>query len=348
MLEVARNPNNVRVPGHTVVGGVDLATGQLGLTYTDASIKGRGLSLEFTRSYNQGTANVFNPAGLRLATQLPDAARPQPGACGVHRLSAGVPGSDFPEKDGAQNSLPPFHTTLVDNDDGSFDYFDKAHVKYHFPGALERDSFGFYRQSYVGNLDYIEEPNMNRIELFYDQHGRLEKAMDSSGRLLTFEYEPAAAPFVGVVVPALAGLSSESCIPDGTRFPMIRDQFVKSDVGRAWRITKITGPGGLEIEYLYDLEGNLKTVTRKGTDGMSLPAGADYRWDYEYRPAGITAPVDIRHILSQITDPNRESTIYEYLPDNIALPLKAIRYPENVSTSFDFAPPQEVQFTSVK
>ncbi len=350
VVEISRNPNNLRLPGHTVVGGVDLATGHLGLTYTDVFIKFHGLALEFTRSYNQGAANVFGPVGYgwRHNYQMLLVYNRDRQVYTV--FGPDGQGQSFPK--GQERSLPPFHTRLVANEDGSFDYFDKAHVKYHFPGALERDSFTFYRQSYLGNLEYIEEPNKNRLQLSYDSDGRLEKVQEKSGddfyRTLEFKYEEALVPFVGMGVPQLAGLTSASCIGEKDLFPLIRDHFAQSDVARAWRIKQLLGPGGLQIDYEYDLDGNLKKVTRKGVDGISVAAGHDYVWGYEYGPTGISAPVDVRHILKNVKNPNDADTTYEYLPDNVALPLKLIRYPESVTTGFEFTPVGAVNFTGVK
>src|SRR6185295_13499664 len=43
----------------------------------------------------------------------------------------------------------PYHGTLVRNADGSFDYFTKTRIRFHFPGAYEVNSFNFYDQSYM-------------------------------------------------------------------------------------------------------------------------------------------------------------------------------------------------------
>ena len=51
-------------------------------------------------------------------------------------------------------------------------------------------------------------------------------------------------------------------------------------------IKKVTATGGIEIEYEYDLDGNLIKTTRKGTDSMSESTD-DYVWEFDY---GFTGP----------------------------------------------------------
>ncbi|HXK59405.1 MAG TPA: Ig-like domain-containing protein [Acidobacteriota bacterium] len=347
-LEIASNPNDVRVPNHTIVGGIDLATGHLGLTYTDVMIKGRGLSLEFTRSYNQGAANVFSPLGYGWHHNY-QMLLVHNRHLGLYTIIGGdAQGETFPEAPHVMRSLSPFHTTLVRNDDGSFDYYNKAHIKHHFPGALERDSYSYYRQSYMGNLDYVADGYDNRIDLRYDTLGRLVQVIDASGRALNFEYEEALAPFVGVVLPFLAGHSSSTCVADG-RLPVIRDHFATSASGKAWRIRRITGPGGLEIEYRYDEDGNLESVRRLGT-AVSIPGGEegqpgveseaseDYVWSYAYKPsAGGSVPAEnLTHLLREIISPNGSKTAYEFNQNVPTLPIAAVHYPEGVGNSFTY------------
>ncbi len=373
VLEIAANPNDVRVPNHTIVGGIDLGTGQLGLTYTDLTIKGRGLSLEFTRSYNQAAANVFGPLGYgwrhnyqmllvhnqeeRVYTIIGGDAQGETFLEAAPTLPGGSAPPALPEGGTrSMRSLSPFHTTLVENDDHSFDYYNKAHIKYHFPGALERDSYSYYRQAYMGNLDYIEDGYRNQIQLYYDGLGRLAKVCDASDRCLALTYEEALAPFVGVVLPNLSGHSSATCVP-ADHFPLIRDHFAKSDAGKAWRISRIQGPGGLDIDYDYDADGNLKLVNRSG-ETFVLPGGGadnpgvdskvtdDYVWQYFYKPPAASPPLpggggnvasaNLNHILWQILSPNGARTEYEFRQDNAGLPVLAAHYPEGVTNSFSY------------
>src|SRR6185369_1511819 len=72
----------------------------------------------------------------------------------------------------------PYLGTLVKNTDGTFDYFTKSQTRYHFRQPVEQGSPNVY----LGNLEYIEDPNKNRTTLNYDTFSRLLSVADSSGR----------------------------------------------------------------------------------------------------------------------------------------------------------------------
>jgi YD repeat-containing protein len=178
---------------------------------------------------------------------------------------------------------------------------------------MEKGAFTYYNQSYMGNLAFIQEPNGNRITLTYDGNGRMVTATDSSKRTLNFSYELAATPFVGLLSPIAASQSPLSCLPKG-QFALLENRLLKSHVGQAWRVNKVTGPGGLEIDYKYDTDGNLASCTRKGNDTISQ-ATTDYTWQYAYKPdlpSGTTSSVDRTHLLKSVTDPSGNVTGYIY------------------------------------
>src|SRR5260370_22883948 len=93
-------------------------------------------------------------------------------------------------------------------------------------------------------------------------------ATDSSKRTLNFTYELAATPFVGVMAPAAASTAPLSCLPKG-QFALLENRLLKSQVGHAWRVNRVAGPGGLEIDYSYNSDGNLVSCIRKGKDSIS-------------------------------------------------------------------------------
>jgi RHS repeat-associated protein len=333
----------VRLPGGGVVNGVELSTGNLALSYTDAEIKNRGLSLSLTRSYNTAGANVFNPFGygwthnyqvlLSFSYSLTE-----PDKRIFHIKGGDGSGQEFDERFGFPGVIaatPPFQGMLYTNPDGSFDYFTKAHVKYHFPGALEEGSPAFINAGYMGNLEYIEEPNGNRLRLDYDAQGRMVKVSDSSNRSLNFTYEQAESPFTGLLPPTSPG--SISCT-NKEQFGLVRNRFIKADIGKAWRISQVDGPGGLTIEYTYDDDGNLATATRSGTDNIS-DATDDSTWKYAYNPSPVTQ-VDpkLAHLLREVRSPNEATaqghvTTYDYYLNEFGLPVRLISFPEQQITN---------------
>lgn len=336
----------VRLPGGAVVNGVELSTGNLALSYTDAEIQNRGLSLSLTRSYNTAAANVFNPFGYGwthnfqvLLSYSYSAAEPDKRI--FHIKGGDGSGQEFDERFGFPDFIaatPPFQGTLYPNADGSFDYFTKARVKYHFPGALEETRPAYVSSGYMGNLEYIEEPNGNRLRLDYDAQGRMVKVSDSSDRSLFFTYEQAESPFAGLVTPTSAG--GISCT-NKEQFGLVRNRFIKAEVGMAWRILSVDGPGGLRLEYTYDADGNLESATRKGSDDIS-DGTDDNVWRYEYNPAPVTqTDPKFVHLLRAVRGPNEATaqghvTTYDYYLNEFGYPVRLISLPEQQITNSFF------------
>ncbi|HWS90118.1 MAG TPA: Ig-like domain-containing protein [Pyrinomonadaceae bacterium] len=340
VVEIAREEKQVRRPGNTVVSDVDLGTGSLGLTYTDFSIPGRGMGLSVTRSYNSGAANIFSPFGYGWHFNFQITISYNPAAREYTILGGDGSGQRFKEDNknsqGEMLAEKPYHGTLVKNQDGSLDFYTTQRIKYHFPGALWRDRFSFYSQAYLGTVEYIEDPNENRLTFYYDDDGRMYKAVDSSGREMLLKYEEAETPFTGLLAPT-SNINSVRACARGDDFSILRKGLVKAAVGRAWRVKEVKAPGDLLVQYEYDARGNLVKVTRKGTDGISRPA-ADYVWQYLYDPdEQDTAALDTRHLMKEAVDPNNNSTLYDYDLGQVGAPAKAVRRPEGVAHEFAYS-----------
>lgn len=340
VVEIAREEREVRRPGNTVVGDVDLGTGSLGLAYTDFSIPGRGPGLAVTRSYNSSAANTFSPFGYGWHFNFQTTLSYSQAAGEYTILGGDGSGQRFKRSrknpDGEIPAEKPYHGTLVENEDGSLDFYTTERVRYHFPGALSRDRFSYYSQAYLGTVEYIEDPNKNRLTLYYDQDGKMYKAVDSSGREMLVKYEEAETPFTGLLAPT-ANLNTVRACAKGDDFSLLRKGLVKAAVGKAWRVTEIKAPGDLLVQYEYDDRGNLVKVTRKGTDSISRPT-ADYVWQYKYDPdENDTVVLDTRHLLKEAVDPNNFSTLYEYDLTQVGTPAKAVRRPEGVAHEFAYS-----------
>lgn len=347
---VADNPPDIRLPGGSVVNNVELSRGNLALSYTDLAVNGRGLSLGLSRTYNKAAANVYGPFGYGWQHNYQTLLISQNGGKSYTMSGGDGSGQVFDETRrnpaGEMTAEDPFQGALVKNADGSFDYFTGARVRYHFPGAIEEDSHTFFNAAYMGNLEYIEDTNGNRITLRYDAEGRMTRVSDEANRALEFAYERAETPFVGVLSPASTG--GLACT-NRRQFTIVRNRFVKSQLGVAWRITQVRGPGGLQLDYTYDADGNLESVTRLATDSISGPAlfnntTSDNVWKYAYNPtpsgpppAGGTRP-SLTHVLKSVTAPGGAGhvTTYDYHFDLFRMPVKSVTSPEGVTNSFSY------------
>jgi RHS repeat-associated protein len=293
---------------HTLVKGVDLVDGHVSLSAEDAMIPGRGLSLDFSRSYGSSGISSSGPLGAGWSHSY--AMSLVKDSCGRYVVIGGEGSGNAFSFDGTRyRPQIGYHSTLVRDpaDSSQFDFFTKARVRHHFERnpALPGE---------VYELRFLEEPNGNRIAFDYvsgDGDPRtLDAVMDSSGRSLHFAYQK-----------------------------IYHDDRIVKISGRS------AGTGGdllgLEIAYEYDAKGNLTKVTRKSPD----PAAGlgDERVDlYAYSTADPEDP----HNLVSATDPNGNTTSYVYHAESDSLPgalafglrnrevLKRIEEPEAVVTRF--------------
>ncbi|HEX8184497.1 MAG TPA: DUF6531 domain-containing protein, partial [Blastocatellia bacterium] len=257
-LTIDQTKPDKRQPGNIILNGVELESGNLALTHNDIpEIHNRGLSLSFTRYYNSQGNNEFDPLGygwrhnyqvLLTRDKLGDDFGSSQATGPLYRLIGGEGnGQSFSEMDlnarGETQARAPYRGKLRKNADGSFEYFTKTNIKYHFQQAFDLDSDMLFNQGYMGNLDYIEEPNGNRLTLAYDGQGRMAAVTDSSQRKLEFTYEQALTPLVGVIDTG-NGLNQTINCRSRSFLRSLRRRFLQADLGVAWRIIKVKGPGG--------------------------------------------------------------------------------------------------------
>src|SRR5262249_45014003 len=135
--------------GHTVIKGVDIWDGHLAISSQDVSITGRGLSLEFTRTYSSAGSISQGPLGagwtdnynVRLFFDDCGNITVVGGEGAGNTFSDnGLPNNDmatlFGLPSGALFYEPQagFHSTLVkpDPSKNAYDFYTKTHVRYHF------------------------------------------------------------------------------------------------------------------------------------------------------------------------------------------------------------------------
>ncbi len=316
--------------GHTMVKGVDLWDGHVTQSAQDVFIPGRGLSLDFSRHYSSAGNSSSGPLGAGW-THSYNVRLVQ--SCGVFTVVGGEgSGNSFDTTTahtdaawanavGIQEDAIFFdpqigyHSTLVQpvpGDTTEFDFYTKSHVRYHF---AQSTAGPFTDPSDAHVLRFIEEPNGNRISLYYaasdagatalpaglqsqfdDDPETLDIVTDSSGRALVLTYET---------------------------------------VANEDRLVHLAGYGvnGIDISYNYDEqldpdaafeEGNLTSVVNAGQ------AASDTRVQSYSYTAGIGVS---SHNLLTYTGPNGNTTEYDYhSPGGPSLSTPGI------ITSFDIAP----------
>lgn len=184
---------NASLPvGHTFVKGVDLLDGHITLTRDDLSIAGLGSGLQFVRAYGSAGANGSGPMGAGWSHNY--MARMVTDSCGAITLvggeGSGVRFSNpVPDTDPSGNPVlryrpqAGYHGTLLQQQDGSYDYFTKERTRYHYeadPAAANQ-----------ARLAYIEDTHGQKLTLTYAAQDpfMLQWVADASNRRLTFHYQ---------------------------------------------------------------------------------------------------------------------------------------------------------------
>ncbi len=290
---------------HTMVKGVDLWDGHLSISSQDVKIPGRGMSLDFIRTYSSAGSSSNSSLGAgwthNYAVQLIQDGETwtivggegsgntfvtsKPSYQDEQRTLFNLPSAKFYQPQAG------YHTTLVqpDPDKFEFDFYTKSHTRYHFV----RDSHHCYI------LEYIRDPNGNQIDLFYDANdprangiakplrdafdsdpSTLDFVQDASNRALLFDYQ---AIFGAQRIVTITGYD-----PDGSSLK------------------------GLRIEYRYDenqtaAAGNLTSVIRLPNSDTSAPE-ASKKEKYQYYEGPSSDP----HNIHQYTDPSGLTTTYTF------------------------------------
>ncbi len=246
--------------GHVLVKGVDLFDGNLTVSRDDFSLPGRGVSLEFHRSYSSNNGN--EPGTLGVGWDHNYNSRVIVTPCGDVIVMGGE-GSGMRFVDDGHGALRPlrgYHGTLIATTaNHSFEFYSKSGNHFHY------GTFG----NGAWHLSWIEDPNGNRTTLEYetaadagsDKEPRVAAVRDAAGRTLRFHYQLAAFT------------------------------FWKGQV-----LTSVEAPGGIVETFTYDIFGNLSRVAREPHPGAAAgasPSRAE-RYDYAVPP---THRVEDRHVL---------------------------------------------------
>jgi RHS repeat-associated protein len=308
--------------GNSGAGGVDLFDGQLTLSAQDVAVPGRGLSLDFTRTYSSagnagagplgagwtytynyqlyrdtdgnitvidgtGNSHGFHPGAapansIQPLLNLPAWAKFYAPQAGYHDTLAEVDVTDA-----AGDITPTFYYVTPD---GTLYVFDQE--------TGDDPALTGYK------LAYIQDPDGNRISLYY-------AATDPGASAL-----PAA-----LQADIGSDPTNPSVITDSSgRALVLHYQQIAGEA----RIVEVTGYDptsaghdllGLDIHYHYDDgQGNLTSVVRSDTGGPAVdPTVHDVDSRSESYGYSTNDPLD-PHNLTSYTDPNDHPTSYVYYP----------------------------------
>jgi RHS repeat-associated protein len=243
---------------------VNCATGVLWHEFTDARLPGRGVPLEFARTYSSINAAKDGSLGFGwsdsygMSLDIND----ETGAASI--LEEGGSTVTFPsDGEGGFITPPRVLASLTANEDGTYSFLRFAdHVEYVFSAS--------------GQLLREADRNGNTTTLTYSG-GLLEKVTAPSGRSLTFAYTGS---HVHTITDPMGrtttfGYDGAGDLTDATD-PMNRTWHFSYDGGH--RLLTMTNPRGGTISNTYDGAGRVVSQTD--------PMGRESTWSYEGEAAG--------------------------------------------------------------
>ena len=265
-------PNTLPV-GRTLVRDVDVANGNLILSTTDLHVPGRGVPLEFSRTYSANHSSL--PGELGVGWRHNYRSQVIPDACDGVIVTGGVgDGSRFVKKAGQWQPLRGYHGTLKVNElNDTYDFYSPDGTQYHYENVHDLGAY---------HLVYISDPNGNTTKLGYDPddktRARLLTVEDASMRTLEFTYEEKTFNIPGVAKTTLV-------------------------------ITRIEGPGGLQVDFEYDDAGNLTRVAREEDARVETYT---YTSDRVVKIPEADTVARLHGKLATYTNPNGQTTTYTY------------------------------------
>jgi len=281
-IEVVVQRSEVPPVGHAIANDVDLFDGSLTLSRSDLSVPGRGVVLEFTRSYSSSNTSeaflgvgwshnydvklVESSCGFITAKGIRFFAHAngyRPGR-GYHATLLPAPGGfDLFTKDGTRHHFRkyPFddpstwHLEFIQDTNGNvtrLGYSPNSPSPEPELAVVEDPASRTLRFSYMWVVDKrvirrIEGPDQYLVEFFYDTRGRLirvDRGRNGSKKSEAYEYLTPAPPLVD---PSTCDPNDIQCVTTGV--PGYAGQADFLDRGA---ITSVTDAGGNATHYMYE------------------------------------------------------------------------------------------------
>lgn len=268
---------------------VNTATGTFWHTFTDASVPGLGVALNFTRTYSSAAASTSGPLGYGWTDsydmRLGFDASGDPTVTQENGSTV-----SFTDDLGSYVAAPGVLATLVANGDGTYTFArDSTNVRYVFNRS--------------GELVSEADRNGYTTTLTYDGSGDLTKVTDQTSRSLTFTYDDG---HLASMTDPMGNTTSYAYDNEGNL------ATVTDPLGRTWTFTydpnhlllKMTDPDGGTTTNTYDGSGRvIKQVD---------PADRTMTWSYSGDPTsasgGTTTITDPRGVQTQEHYSNLELT----------------------------------------
>jgi RHS repeat-associated protein len=289
---------------------VNCATGVFWHEFTDAQVPGRGVPLEFTRTYSSLNALEDGPLGFGWSDGygMSLSIDSETGAATVHE--EGGSAVTFPANgEGGFTTPPRVLATLTANEDGTYAFSRFSdHIDYVF--------------SAEGKLQREVDRNGNATTLTYSG-GLLEKVTDPSGRSLTFTYSGSHIHTIADPMGRTTTFSydAEGNLKEATD-PMGRTWRFSYDSGH--RLLTMTDPRGGTVSNTYDGSGRVVAQTD--------PMGRESTWQYEGEAATSEGGTTV------FTDGRGDITRYSYRDLELRSVTDGVGTASEATTSYQYDP----------
>lgn len=289
---------------------VNCATGVFWHQFTDLSVPGRGVALNFSRTYSSSAAATDGPLGFGWTDSYNMSLATDASGDAIITQEDGSVITFQPNGSGGFTAPPRVLATLAENADGSFTLVrDKSQVQYNF--------------SATGQLTSEVDLNGYQADLAYNGNGQLTTVTDSEGRTLTFTYSGSHIatvkdPMGRVWTYAYDGSGNLVSAAD----PMNRTWSFSYDSGH--QLLTITDPRGGVTVNVYNGSGQVTSQTD--------PAGRTTSWSYTGSPANSAGGT------TTVTDPAGNVTSYQYANLELMSVTRAFGTSLAATTSYTYDP----------
>jgi RHS repeat-associated protein len=309
---------------------VNCATGEFSPQFTDFSVPGRGLPLEFVRTYSSVHADAGGALGFGWTSNY-DVTLSRPGP-GVVRISAGNgPGLVFAAAGAGGFRAPPRSFAMLASGPGSGYTLTllRARTRDVFSAAgllLRQLSFNGYvtvLQYDAGRLVSVTDPAGRRLRFGYEG-GHVSAVTDPLGRTTSFSYD-AAGDLAGVIDAAGRTWSFGYDRAHLLRTLTDRDGgVITCTYGAAGKLAALTDPAGGKTAWSYAGD---PAAAVGGTTTVTRPDGSAAVFSYasselmsEVRGGGPASPVastsyaydPVTHNVTGMWDPDGNLTSFSY------------------------------------
>ena len=303
------------IPPTTCTGcPINTATGEFFHTFDDLSVPGRGMALDFTRTYSSAEAKADQ--GGRFGPGWADSYEwsLSVDASGNATVASGTGSSVTFTPNGSGGFNPPsfLRATLTQNADGTYTFTgnDRHSLGFDSAGQLvkETDANGYTTTlSYSGSqLASVTDPGGRALTFSYGADGDLASVTDPAGRTVSFAYDSAGN--LSTATDAAGGVWHFTYDSNHLMLSMTNPGggVTTNSYDSAGEVTSETDPQGRTTSYTYATgPGGAETTTE--TD----PVGNVTQWNY--------SNLELTSVTKAAGTPLAATTTHTYDPTNLGV-----------------------------